>query len=77
MNKEETVGKFEQMKGKIKEAWGKLTDDDISLYNGQREQFFGKLKENYGIAKEDAEKKLKAIEEAASPATRKGTDKAA
>jgi len=64
MNKEQTEGKFEQLKGKFKETWGKLTDNDIMLYNGQREQFLGKLKEHYGLAKEDAEKKIKAIEDA-------------
>ena len=64
MNKEQTEGKFEQFKGKIKETWGKLSDNDIALFNGQREQFLGKLKEHYGLAKEDAEKKIKALEEA-------------
>lgn len=64
MNKEQAAGKFEQFKGKIKEAYGKLTDDDIALYNGQRDQFLGKLKEYYGLAKEEAEEKVKAIEEA-------------
>ena len=63
MNKEQTEGKIEQLKGKFKETWGKLTDNDITLYNGQREQFLGKLKEHYGLAKEDAEKKIKALED--------------
>jgi len=64
MNKEQAEGKFEQIKGKLKETWGKLTDSDITLYNGQREQFMGKLKEHYGLAKEDAELKIKALEDA-------------
>jgi len=68
MNKEQAEGKFEQLKGKMKESWGKLTDNDFTLYNGQREQFLGKLKEHYGLAKEDAEKKIKAFEDAASKA---------
>ena len=63
MNEEQTSGKFEQIKGKLKEAWGKLTDNDFALYNGQRDQFLGKLKEHYGLAKEDAEKKIKALED--------------
>jgi uncharacterized protein YjbJ (UPF0337 family) len=58
MNPEQAKGKFDQMRGKMKEAWGRLTDDDIALYEGKREQFYGKLKEKYGLAKEDAEKKL-------------------
>ena len=64
MNKEQAEGKFEQLKGEFKKTWGKLTDNDITLYNGQREQFLGKLKEHYGLAKEDAEKQIKALEEA-------------
>lgn len=74
MNKEQAQGKTEQITGKIKETWGKLTDNDITLYNGQKDQFFGKLKEHYGLAKEDAEKKIKALEEACGTC---GTDKAA
>ena len=64
MNQDNAAGKFQQFKGKVKEAWGKLTDDDIALYNGKKEQFFGKVQEKYGIAKEDAEKKVKEWEKA-------------
>lgn len=64
MNKEQIDGKVTRLQGKIKETWGKLTDNDIALYSGKRDQFFGKLKEHYGLAKEDAEKKLKALEDA-------------
>lgn len=65
MNKEQTQGLFEQLKGNIKTTWGKLTYDDIMLYNGQREKFFGKVKEHYGLAKEET-KKMKTLEEAAA-----------
>jgi uncharacterized protein YjbJ (UPF0337 family) len=71
MNKEQADGKFGQLKGKLKESWGKLTDDDVALYNGQREQFFGKLKEHYGLAKEEAEKQLKALEDASNSSSTK------
>lgn len=64
MNKEQVQGKTEQVTGKLKEKWGKLTGDDIALYNGRRENFLGKLKEHYGLAREDAEKQIKAIEDA-------------
>lgn len=63
MNKEQVEGKFDQVIGKIKEAWGDLTDNDVALYKGKRDQLIGKVKEHYGLAKEDAEKKLKAIED--------------
>ena len=64
MNKEQADGKVTQISGKLKETWGKLSDNDIMLYEGKRDQFLGKLKEHYGLAKEDAEKKVKALEDA-------------
>jgi uncharacterized protein YjbJ (UPF0337 family) len=73
MNQDQAKDKFDQFKGKIKETWGRLTDDDIALYNGKREQFFAKLAEKYDIMKEDAEKKLRQMEQTA----KYDTDKAA
>lgn len=67
MNMEQAEGRFAQIKGKIKETWGKLSDNDIMLYKGQHEQFLGKLKDHYGLAKEDAEKQLKVMEDAYDP----------
>ena len=65
MNTDTVGGKFDQIKGSLKQTWAKLTDDDVMLYNGKRDEFLGKLKEHYGLAKEDAETKIKAIEDAA------------
>jgi len=45
-------GNWKQIKGQIKEQWGKLTDDDLDVINGQREQLEGKIQERYGIAKD-------------------------
>ena len=64
MNKEQVGGKFDQLKGKIKAAWGELTDDDIMKYEGKRDEFFGAVKEKYGIAKEEAEKQIEEVREA-------------
>ena len=58
MNKDQIEGNWEQFKGKVKEAYGKLTDDDIALFNGKKDQFFGKIQEHYGDVKADAEKKI-------------------
>ncbi|MGB9153192.1 MAG: CsbD family protein, partial [Alphaproteobacteria bacterium] len=69
MNEEQVKGKFEQLGGKIKETWGRLSDDDIALANGQREQFFGKLKESYGLSKEDAQKRLDELEKSIKSST--------
>ncbi|MGH9747379.1 MAG: CsbD family protein [Candidatus Acidiferrales bacterium] len=56
MNWDELEGKWKQYKGQIREKWGKLTDDDIHVIAGQREQLVGRLQERYGIAKEVAAK---------------------
>jgi uncharacterized protein YjbJ (UPF0337 family) len=58
MNSDQMQGKWEQMKGSVKEKWGKLTDDDIDVINGQHEQLVGKIQERYGIAKEEASKQV-------------------
>ena len=57
MNWDQFQGKWKQYKGNVKEQWGKLTDDDIDIINGKRQQLVGRLQERYGIAKEEAEKR--------------------
>jgi uncharacterized protein YjbJ (UPF0337 family) len=47
-------GNWKQIMGKVREKWGKLTDDDINVINGHREQLEGKIQERYGIAKDQA-----------------------
>ncbi len=47
-------GNWEQFKGKIKEQWGKLTDDDLTVIAGKRDQLEGKIQERYGIQKDRA-----------------------
>ena len=49
-------GNWKQTKGKIKEKWGQLTDDDLTQINGRREQLEGKIQERYGLAKDRARK---------------------
>jgi uncharacterized protein YjbJ (UPF0337 family) len=45
-------GNWKQMKGKVKEQWGKLTDDDLDVINGKRDQLEGKIQERYGYEKD-------------------------
>lgn len=45
-------GSWKQVKGVVKEKWGKLTDDDLDVINGRREQLEGKIQERYGFAKD-------------------------
>jgi CsbD-like. len=59
MNKEQFQGSFRELKGKIKEKWGKLTDDEITQINGNFEQLLGKLQQKYGYNKQKAEEELR------------------
>jgi uncharacterized protein YjbJ (UPF0337 family) len=58
MNSDQLEGQWKQMKGKVKEKWGKLTDSDLDVIAGKRDQFLGKLQERYGFTKEQAERDL-------------------
>lgn len=58
MNKDEVGGNWKQIKGKVKEQWGKLTDDDMTVIEGKRDQLVGKIQERYGYAKDQAEKEV-------------------
>lgn len=58
MNWDRVEGNWKQLKGAIKEQWGKLTDDDLNVINGKREQLEGKLQERYGYAKDQAKSEI-------------------
>lgn len=58
MNEDTVKGNWKQLKGKIREQWGKLTDDDLDVIAGKRDQLLGKIQERHGIAREEAEKQL-------------------
>lgn len=58
MNRDQLEGNWKQVKGKAKENWGKLTDDDIDAVNGRAEQLEGKIQERYGKTKEQAREEV-------------------
>jgi len=58
MNWDQIAGSWKQATGKVKEKWGKLTDDDLTVVAGKRDQLSGLLQNRYGMAKEQAEKEL-------------------
>ncbi len=58
MNREQLEGKWNQMRGKVKEQWGELTDDDLDRINGKADQLEGVLQERYGKSKEEAKKEV-------------------
>lgn len=69
MNNDIIAGNWKQMKGKVVEQWGKLTEDDLNVVQGRRDQLIGKLQERYGIAKDEAERQMKEFEAAYMPKT--------
>ena len=64
MNKETLEGNWMQIKGKVREQWGELTDDDIDVIAGKREQLLGMLKERYGKTLEEADREVTTFEKA-------------
>jgi uncharacterized protein YjbJ (UPF0337 family) len=58
MNRDTLKGQWMQVKGKLREQWGKLTDDDVAEVQGNAEQLIGKLQERYGYARDHAEREL-------------------
>jgi uncharacterized protein YjbJ (UPF0337 family) len=63
MNQDQLAGNWMQFKGKVKEQWGKLTDDDLDIIAGKRDQLLGRIQERHGLEKAEAEKQLDAFQE--------------
>jgi uncharacterized protein YjbJ (UPF0337 family) len=58
MNWDRIEGNWKEFKGKVQKKWGKLTDDDLSVVQGKREELAGRLQQRYGFAKDQAEKEI-------------------
>ena len=58
MNTDQLEGKWKQVKGEVREKWGKLTDDDILVIGGRQDQLIGRVQERYGMAREAATKQV-------------------
>ncbi|MBV8906571.1 MAG: CsbD family protein [Acidobacteriia bacterium] len=54
MNSDVFEGKWKQLKGQVKQRWGKLTDDDLTHLSGKKDELVGKLQERYGYTREQA-----------------------
>ena len=59
INSDTIQGNWQQIKGKVKQQWGKLTDDDLTYLEGKEDQLAGKIQERYGIARAEAERQVK------------------
>jgi uncharacterized protein YjbJ (UPF0337 family) len=58
MNWDRVEGQWKQYSGKVREKWGKLTDSDVEVIKGKRDQLVGKVQERYGIAKDAAQQQV-------------------
>ncbi len=57
MNWDQVAGSWTSMKGKVKEQWGRLTDDDLDVIAGRREQLLGRIQERHGLARDEAQRR--------------------
>jgi uncharacterized protein YjbJ (UPF0337 family) len=70
MNADTLRGQWTQLKGRIREQWGKLTDDDLDEIQGRAEQLVGRLQQRYGIGRDEAQHQFDAWETAPRPHAR-------
>ena len=52
-------GNWKQVRGKVREQWGKLTDDDLDVIAGRRDMLLGKIQKKYGLAQEEADNQVR------------------
>ena len=62
MNWDTVKGQWKQFRGKVKENWGKLTDDDLDRIEGKRDQLLGAVQQRYGVARDEAEEQVRRFE---------------
>lgn len=60
MNADRLQGEWKQLKGQVKEQWGKLTDDDLTRIEGDYDQLAGRIQERYGIERDEARRQIEA-----------------
>lgn len=59
MNRDIFQGKWEEIKGQMKQFWGKLTDDDLKEIQGNQQEIFGKLRKHYGYSEDQVKQAIK------------------
>jgi uncharacterized protein YjbJ (UPF0337 family) len=62
MNWDEIKGSWKELRGRVREQWGKLTDDDVDIIAGRRDRLVGLIQQRYGTLKEDADAEVTAFE---------------
>lgn len=58
MNWDQVGGKWQEMKGSVKQRWGRLTDDDLTTIDGKLDVLLGRLQQKYGLTKEQAQQQV-------------------
>jgi uncharacterized protein YjbJ (UPF0337 family) len=58
MNWDRVEGNWNELKGKVQQKWGKLTNDDLDVIEGKRTELSGRLQRHYGVAKDEAERQI-------------------
>jgi uncharacterized protein YjbJ (UPF0337 family) len=58
MNRDRIEGSWDQVRGNVQKAWGKLTNDDLDVIEGNRKILSGKIQERYGVAQDEAERQI-------------------
>ena len=66
MNTNTLQGNWKQIKGQVQQKWGKLTDDDLDVIDGKREELAGKIQERYGLAQDKVEEEIQEFEASCS-----------
>lgn len=61
MNRDELMGKWQQIRGRVKEQWGRLTDDELDQIEGNYDMLVGKIQERYGQSREEIESSIDSI----------------
>jgi uncharacterized protein YjbJ (UPF0337 family) len=59
MNQDRIEGRWKQWKGKLREQWGRLTEDDLDVIAGRRDQLLGRIQERHGLARDEADRQVK------------------
>ncbi|PPK51639.1 CsbD family protein [Marinobacter persicus] len=62
MNKDTIAGNWKELKARVKQQWGKLSDDRLTEIDGKRDQLAGEIQQAYGLSKEEAEKQIEDFE---------------
>jgi len=67
MNSDQVQGKWKELKGLLKQKWGELTDDELEKLEGHRDRLAGLVQQKYGLAKEEVERQIQALEKSTGP----------